>query len=285
VEGSTRDGTPERASRFDFRVPDVVNVALIAVVLLYILVRASSEKSFRLQTGSVSAQARDLLWFALACGLLSFATIECVKRLTHVRARYHEKETRLWLQIRLDRIRREPTDASEATDPTESADRTSPFQQLVSAMGIEPDDRRQVFNLPSEQLAAQISAAADLALTSEKDDRYTYFLASVTKDERDLPSEGASQTPTETDEAQDLRRAQQVRIGLDQLQVALRDRWRRYLWGAGLWISGAYGIGLAFAGNRETVEGPRHVLAALVLGGVVAAVARDLTAIVERLRG
>lgn len=276
MEGPTLDGTPERESRFDFRAPDVINIALIAAVLLYVLVRALTEKSFRLQTGSVSAQARDLLWFALACGLLSFATIECVKRLTYVRARYHENETRLWLQTRLDRIRREPT---------ESADRTSPFQQLVSAMGIEPDARRLLFNLPSEQLAAQISAAADLALTSERDDRYTYLLASVTKDERDLPSEGAPPTSTETDEARDLRRAQQVRIGLDQLQVAMRDRWRRYLWGAGLWISGAYGIGLAFAGNRETVEGPRHVLAALVLGGVVAAVARDLTAIVERLRG
>jgi hypothetical protein len=294
VEGSSSDGAPERASRFDFRLPDVVNVVLIAIVLLYVLVRAWREKSFRLQTGSISAQASDLLWFALACGLLSFATIESVKRLTPLRAMYHERITRQWLQTRFERIRREPTDGSELKDrtesqTTESTDRTSPFQQLVAAMGIEPDDRRRVFNLPSEQLAAQISAAADLALTSE-DDRYTNFLASVTKDERDLPSEDREPSsenapPPERDEEDELRRAQQARIGLDQLQVALRDRWRRYLWGAGLWISGAYGIGLAFAGHRETIEGPRHVLAALVLGGVVAAVARDLTAIVERLRG
>jgi hypothetical protein len=242
--------------------------------VLYVLVRASFENSFRLHTGSVSAQARDLLWFALACGLLSFATIECIKRLTYLRAAYHERETRRWLQSRFDQI------------ASNSDDGESPFKQLLAAMGIERGDEKRIFNLPSEQLSAQVSAAADLALTAPRSDYagYRYFLASVTGDKRDLDLESASKTDREQ-EADDLRRGQQVRIGLDQLQVALRDRWRRYLWGAGLWISGAYGVGLAFAGNREAVEGPRHVLAALVLGGVVAAVARDLTAIVERLRG
>jgi hypothetical protein len=262
---------PSRASGFDFRWVDRVNAAFIAGVLLYVLIRALNKHSFRLETGSISAQVRDLLWFALACGLLSFATIECVKRLTYVRATFHKQETQRWLNSRLERI------AGDAKV------QSSPFDELVAAMAIEPDDQRRVFNLPSEQLAAQISAAADLALTTpDTDSSYQYFLASVTRDERDLP--GKPQGPREPD-AEDLRRAQQVRIGLDQLQVGLRDRWRRYLWGAGLWISGAYGIGLAFAGHKEAAVGPRHVLAALVLGGVVAAVARDVTAIIERLRG
>ena len=274
--------TESKANRLPFRLPNIVNAVLIAYVLVYVVFRASTMHGFHLHAGSVSSEARDLLWFAFACGLLSFATIECVKRLTFVRAWYHARETEDWLRSRFERLRAETSERSDFSDETRSTYSWTPFSQLEAAMG-EPDDRRRVFNLPSEQLAAQISAATDLALTAEKADRerYAYFLAAVTRDGRDLP--GSMQT--ETEEERDFRRAQQVRIGLDQLQVALRDPWRRYLWGAGLWLSGAYGIGLAFAGGREAVEGPRHVLAALVLGGVVAAIARDLTAIVERLRG
>jgi hypothetical protein len=271
---SVADSSSDRKrpqQRFDW--VDRVNVFLIACVLLYVVARASVEDSFRLHTGSVSAQARDLLWFALACGLLSFATIECIKRLTYVRAAYHVRETRHWLESRFRRLTSNSEDGDE-----------SPFKQLVTAMGIEEGDEPRVFNLPSEQLSAQISAAADLALTTPYSE-YSRFLASVTGDERDLMPLMPQSNDDREQEVEDLRRGQQVRIGLDQLQVVLRDRWRRYLWGAGLWISGAYGVGLALAGNREAVEGPRHVLAALVLGGVVAAVARDLTAIVERLRG
>src|SRR5437870_1099122 len=99
-------------NRLPRRLPDIVNAVLIACVLLYVVIRAYFKSSFHLHTGSVSAESRDLLWFALACGLLSFATIECVKRLTFVRARYHACETKDWLQSRLARIEAEARDAS-----------------------------------------------------------------------------------------------------------------------------------------------------------------------------
>jgi hypothetical protein len=272
---------------------DLVSLVLIGIVMLYAVVRASYDEGFHLSRGSVSNQVRDVLWFSTLCGLASFTTIEAVKRLTSVRARYHSWQTRIWLEARMKRI-------SPSAEPVES-----PFVQLLRAMGLAEGRRSslsprlrspewltealdtRIFGLPTEQLMAQISAAADLALSTDES-RYQVLIPSLTADASDLQfalRPRASKASDDRGEAEQSRRVLQLRMGIDQLQVALASRWKRYLCGAALALSGLFGIGLTYAGREPAGDEPRNVLAALLIGGVIAMVARDLTAIAERLRG
>jgi hypothetical protein len=248
---------------------------VIGSVLAYVAWVAAAGHGFRFSQGSVSAQARDVLWFALLCGLCSFATVEIVKRLTPIRALYHRGSIAAWF-----------------------AARSAPaaFEQLRLALGLakdgpssndgrigeEPpgffrveDEERRVFGLPAEQLIAQISSATDLVLLRDPEENTGQALI-----------EGLAGAPIKASRDPEVvtRQAQQVRIGIDQLQITLATRWRRHLWGAAVALSGLYGIGLVYASHAHRGDQARHVLAALLIGGLIAGVARDLLAIVERLR-
>ena len=60
-------------------------------------------------------------------------------------------------------------------------------------------------------------------------------------------------------------KSQRLRAALDQLQISIGERWRRYVQGTALWLSGAYGFSLAYLLN---VSGRSvYVIDALVIGG------------------
>jgi hypothetical protein len=265
----------------------VFNLVGIALVLLYALIGAEGPIAF--QGGEISQRVRDVLWFALICGVAAFATIEILKRIFALRGVYQLRQTRIWLGQRLPYAREDtPSDA--------------PFGQLLAAMGLgewrmqsaragtwvaflewlDLTEERRVFNLPTEQLAAQVSAAADVALTAE----FTYpaFLGGLIRMdpahvEKILVSPQSPNRPGSADARVEL--TQRVRAGVDQLQISLGERWRRLLQGAALWIAGVYGAVLARnQGDRESL----YVLSALVLGGLFAWIVRDLAAVLERSR-
>jgi hypothetical protein len=256
-----------------------VNVVGIAVILGYVIIEARGGIS--LEGRAISDHVRDTLWFSLLCGLASFASIEILKRVFGLRGLFQYRQTENWL--------------------AERGVGGGGFSQLLDSMGLERDQReeatgeaRRVFNLPTEQLAAQIGAAADVALASltlERDEGAPpgpLFLAGLTG----VPPEtvvayahdrgGASDAPLGDSPRTEL--AARVRLGVDQLQISLSERWRRYVQGAALWISGAYGIVLVQDSPVETGAEARYVLAALVMGGLFAWVARDIAAVIERLR-
>jgi hypothetical protein len=229
---------------------NVVNAFLIGAIAVYAFARASV---------SSAVIVRDLLWFTVACGLASFATIEAVKRLTGIRALYHERETKRWIERRAVRRNGEEPD---------------PFWMLLSVMGVSddrsPGDRKRVFDLPAEQLAAQLSGAAEIAVATP--DAYGPLVAAF----------AAGYGPTSRGGAYEL--AQRVRAGVDQLQISLSERWRRYVQGAALWLAGLYGILLTRVVDVARDAEATYILAALVVGGPLAWLIRDATAAVERLR-
>jgi hypothetical protein len=244
----------------------------IGSVLAYIAAAAATGHGFRFSRGSVSAQVGDVLSFAFLCGLCSFATVEIVKRLTPIRALYHRSSIAAWFTTRsnaaaFEQLRWALGLAEEDSRPDDGTKAGRPGFFGVS------DEERRVFGLPAEQLIAQISSAADLVLLSDAEDKAELI-------------EGLAGARIEASQApEDLtRQAQQVRIGIDQLQITLATRWRRHLWGAAVALSGLYGIGLVYASHARRGDQARHVLAALLIGGLIAGVARDLLAIVERLR-
>jgi hypothetical protein len=273
----TSDGSVEndrdRPQWVDSAFDSLVWVA-IGLVLTYIATVAAEGHGFRFSRGSVSAQVGDVLSFAFLCGLCSFATVEIVKRLTPIRALYHRWSIAAWFITRsnpaaFEQLRRALGLAEEDSRPDDGTKAGGPGFFGVS------DEERRVFGLPAEQLIAQISSAADLVLLSDAKDKAEQALI-----------DGLAGAPIEAslEPEERTRQAQQVRIGIDQLQITLATRWRRHLWGAAVALSGLYGIGLVYASHARRGDQARHVLAALLIGGLIAGVARDLLAIVERLR-
>jgi hypothetical protein len=255
-----------------------VNVAGIVVVLAYV----AGNGRLRLGPGSVAGRIGDVLMFALLCGVLAFATIEILKRVLALRGYYQRFKTREWLG-----------------DRTKHGD--GALRELMSCMGLGTLDRRgqslfelteaqRVFNLPTEQLAAQISAAADVAVATHR----LGLLSGLTRLPPDAILERINaSTRGDRHPGYDpgFELSQQIRAGIDQLQISLSERWRRLLQGAALWISGLYGIALAGslpeASGQATVQPTSrslYVFSALVIGGLVAWTIRDLTAAIARSR-
>lgn len=256
-----------------------LNLVLIAAVVVYALVRALLEDGLDLATGSTAPQVGDLLGFAALCGLAAFATIEVVKRLASVRGRFQYESTRLWLAQRGDTKGKEQGEAERNEETGEAGDEDSAFDQLLRAIGVsrERGDVSRLFDLPTEQLAAQIGAAADAAISSR--DSYRDLVRALAGPSLDAPPHNDNQS-----DDRGLRLAQRVRVGVDQLQISLGEAWRRFVQGAALWVAGAYGISFAYAGDIGAASHGRFVLVALILGGVFAWIARDLSRVVENAR-
>lgn len=248
---------------------------LFLAVLMYGILSAVREGSFRLASGPVSSQVRDILWFSLMCGAASAATIEVLKRIFRLRGAYQRRQTIQWLQSRAP--------SKEAFSEVSL--------ELHSAMGTV-----RTFNLPIEQLAAQIGAAADIALSSPS--RFPSLLACLA--DSSIPSSllnpdrNGLDLPLHTEEDDPQRRnfvsetriefAQRVQSGVDQLQISVGERWRRYVQGTAVWLSGAFGIALSSTATSQSAVQPRHILAALIIGGPLAWILRDVAAVIERWR-
>ncbi len=147
--------------------------------------------------------------------------------------------------------------------------------------------RRALYDLPIGQLVAQIGIAAELALADP-----THYAALLTAIVRETPASrvqvpatvtaaGAGAHPTENRDAP-VRQSQLLRAALDQLQISVADRWRRYVQGTALWLSGAYGLALGYLLNMPGRS--VYVIAGLFIGGFFAWLARDLAGGIERWR-
>jgi hypothetical protein len=259
------------------------NGVLVACVILYAALVAPG--GIALGPGSVSEQIGQLVAFSLLCGGVSFATLEIFKRLVGIRGLFQRRQTRIWL------------------DERTGGNGQAALDELLTAIGLRgvattrqalPSGELRVFNLPTEQLAAQVSGAADVALTTPEPSRYQWLISGLTGNPfKPASAEGRGRQSDQSQSSRDSQSlpgenyqlAQRVQAGVDQLQISLGERWRRYIQGAALWISGAYGIGLVQgAVSHPYAAEARYVLAALIIGGPFAWIARDLAAVIERFR-
>jgi hypothetical protein len=243
----------------------LLGIGVPVVVIGYVVVYAFVLGGFGIGEDDVAQQIRELLWFVAACGLAAYATIEILKRVFLLRGLYQQRQVEQWLNAR--------------------ADVKGAFDQLEEALGLRPktapDERLRVFNLPTEQLAAQVSAAAEVAIADPKP--YSALLAGLTGEPAAAVVQERSDTTDETGE-RGYRFAQRVRAGVDQLQISLGERWRRYVQSAAVALAGLYGVALTEASEIPPDHDGRFVLAAVVLGGVLAWVVRDVAAVLERWR-
>lgn len=257
-----------------------VNTGAIAAVILYAILTGEHAA---LSTGT-GHEIRDLLWFAVVCGLASFATIEILKRVFRLRSLYQRRYIRAWMAEGWARA------AGEAEEWREPHGQGRAYGEMLDAMGARKEQLSAVFDLPAEQLASLISSAADGAVAERM---YLMFVSALTGVHPKALTEeyGARAAAEATDQADApqqmsrLRLAHRVSTGIDQLQIALSQSWRRYVQSAALWIAGGYGIALAHPSTGVAADAEaRYVLVALIVGGIFAWVARDLAALVEHAR-
>lgn len=232
-----------------------LNSLLIVGVVVYAVIDAMGGITLE---GEADAAIRDLLWFALLCGLASSATIEILKRVFSLRGLYQRRQTKVWLANR-------------------TYQGLEPFDELIDAMGLRrSSEATRVFNLPTEQLIAQVSAATDVLLARQGPEHPPSRLVEALA--------GRHGPSPEEDRNHERFLAQRIEVGVDQLQISLSERWRGYVQSAALWVAGVYGIALEQTADISEDAGSLFVLAALLVGGMIAWTVRDLSAVIERAR-
>jgi hypothetical protein len=280
----------------------IVAGAAIAGVVVYAAVRAS-DRGVRVR-GPVSDQVGDLLWFALLCGLMAYATLEVVKRLTPARGAFNLKLFRDWLAGRISWTPDGETALSEllgAMGLPGHADREAPVPDANTAQQrrdplpgpkLGSRELRRVFDLPPEQLLAQIATAVDVIASDPAPDRPSALLRALLGRKPQLeripePRPRADELPVPAPDRPMYRLSatdsQLLRAALDNLQVTLTQRWRRTVQAAAFAAAGVYGIVLTLAGGISGDGHARYLFAALVVGGPIAWTIRDVTAWFQRL--
>ena len=199
---------------------------------------------------------------------------------------------------------------------------TAAWEQLETALlgAYARRDLRVVFDLPTEQLSALLSAAADHALTNPRENaeallafsgpaglsdidlvappreiRDSRIDRSVSEDHGSaIAPTNPGDAPSKADEARrDAalianealgRLARSVRSGLDVLQASLGQQWSRAVRTWAVSLSGLLGVTLVLFINISLLQRVLFAFTALLLGGFFAWLARDLTAVVERVR-
>lgn len=178
----------------------------------------------------------------------------------------------------------------------------------VEAVGAEADlirlgtsgDRAALYDLPIEQVAGQMNAAAQLVLDFPWDHEHLFRCLAAQANPDDIRTLLQSRPPARgprrewsAEERSALidarnRVTHQVQRSLDGLQISAGFRWKLYLQVASIVVSGL----LVWAGLMLFVTEPidvfvRHLplyVATAIVGGFVAPVARDLVAALEGLR-
>jgi hypothetical protein len=253
------------------------NCGALILVGLWVGVQVVRSSGPELQISGTAKgdQVQDLLWFAFLCGLAAFATLELVKRLTRVRGLLQREAALNWFARR--RAIRD-------------------FDRLLQLLSLHSrgQDARQLFDLPAEQTAAQISAAAETALLAHGEGLLpmSWLSASALLERiRDEQAKRLAHKPPVSDEENgrrgeedDLLLAQSIRMSIDQLQIAMGDQWRRYCQGTAFVLAAVYGVGFAIVGDFDPHDEAQFIVVATIIGAAAAWVIRDLTAIVEKAR-
>jgi len=202
-----------------------------------------------------------LLVSSLSLGFAVMAIIQLFK--PELRAAFHSEHLARWLHFR---------------------NRGGLWPSELSLLGIAPENFGAVLELPIEQLAAQIQAAFDAEVAS-RSPRSQEFLERILG--KLQPWELYAQMQEPDDPKSRAVLGYLVQRKLDELQIRVHHGWRRLLRSLSLSLSLAL---TAFVASilglwRQNLIGTAFaVLLFAALGGFFASAARDIVAVVERLR-
>lgn len=252
----------------------------------------------------LSHRSWSLIGFAIVIGAASTATVQMLKQFLPVRAALQRQWVMQWIGDRCavealwaDWLERQniPKEGSSAKAISD-AQSTAAAEELEAALlgGFAKQDLQHVFDLAIEHLCAQVSSAADFALSQPE--RYAELLLALAGPAK-LESIDVLAPPVSVTDGHILRQrgkpdsdrpfavlAEGTRAGIDLLQISVGQKWRRTVRASAVLLSGLFGAFGALLVHQSLSSRLLYTLAALVFGGFFAWVIRDLTAIAERLR-
>jgi len=274
----------------------LILISTLGVVFAGIMLRARSpELTSANRVKLVGEWAPALLASSAAIGIMTMILIEGIKR--PVRRRFHRRKLVEWLNIDIAEIPQEVSSAS--TD----------LLRLIA-----PRYANDIFGLPSEQLCAQISGAADVLISYPNENKrllealagpegsgdVATLLELLDPDESgSLPnqnqltnsaSSGGNANVSDDDSALvDARNkvGHRLQSNLDVFQVHVAAAWSELLRSAAIVIAGTLtAVGTFVFGGwvDQPVATLVFVLVVGLIGGFFSSVARDVTALIERLR-
>jgi hypothetical protein len=272
-------------------------------------------------SGTLAQRSWDVLGFSAAIGLTSAAILQVAKQVFGLRSFWQRRWVVAWIEGRcgvdqlwrswleahqslLTRVHDEPTPLASADAARAMAreQAEAAYRQLQTAVlgAYAERDLRRVFDLPTEQLCALLSTAADYALTSPHENAELLLAFSgptgLGNIDRVAPPRGLynnfwidrspadDETSDPHDDAALGMLAHSVRSGLDVLQASIGQQWSRAVRTWAVAISGVLGAVIVLFIRLSPPERILFALAALLLGGFFAWLFRDLTAVVERAR-
>jgi hypothetical protein len=326
-------------------------LGLLVVLPAAFHVSAGARESF----GALAQRSWAVIGFSAAVGLASAAILQVGKQIFGIRSYWQRRQVASWVKDRCgveelwrswliahadlpfsDEVKpwstpqeRAKWHASDEYVRTFAANQAAAaWEQLETALlgAYARRDLRVVFDLPTEQLSALLSAAADHALTNPRENAEALLafsgpaglsdidLVAPPRGIRDLridrsisEDHGSADAPKTQgdlkiqsgdrskggDSRGDAalianealgRLARSVRSGLDVLQASLGQEWSRAVRTWAVSLSGLLGVVLVLFINISLLQRVLFAFTALLLGGFFAWLARDLTAVVERVR-
>jgi hypothetical protein len=213
------------------------------------------------------------LFIAAVSGILSCTVLENLKRLLRLRGLYQMLSFRTWLNHRLGdrdvglRAYGEFIVLTGATvSPRFPTGTRMPVTKQPHALA-----NLRLFDLPIEQLAAQLFDVTETVLSNPK--KYRFLC---------LAMAGMDYPFGHLNEAKVAEFESRARRSVDHMQITIGDGWRRYLVGAATGLSGAAGI--LFVEMYEVQDPRLTVILATFVGGFLAWLTRDLSAGVSKFR-
>jgi hypothetical protein len=244
-------------------------------------------------------------------GIAAMVLIETAKQVLPLRGAYQRRQIALWLEERggdpdmmamgqlvvaMDLVSRPEMDSLRNRESQGDEPQSPELRIRVGSRSIAigrwfgPARRRSLFfgrgvggpfNLPAEQLTAQVAAAAERALQQPRGyDALIDALHPGARQRKRLDGEGMADLHRE--ERAEL--AYGVASAVDQLQIRLTGRWRQYVRVTAVWLAGLCALVFALVVRTPGLHSATFVLAALAFGGFFAWLARDVCAAIERLR-
>jgi hypothetical protein len=242
---------------------------------------------------SVGNTASSLAAIGTLTGALSMAFIQTMKDLTPVRRWFQRWWLNGWIDTRASNFNNDVKGAKgkPALPPTDAGEASAQLIELATG-----GEEMAFFDLPADQLVAQMNAASQIALDYPSEAHY-YTLLAVLSQGADLADiEALYQVPSARAALEDKslpanyadvrsRVAHRLQRNLDGLQIAMSDRWQWLLQlGSQLICIAAIEIALLETSTNNLVANLIIGVPVALIAGYLAPVFRDLVAALQKLR-
>ncbi len=206
-----------------------------------------------------------------AIGTIAMLLIQIIKELTPMRRNYQMQKVKTWLEDK----------AKASTVDIKKADAGKSYAQLIDlATG---KDEKALFELPTEQMVAQMNAAAQAAMDYPKDhkDLLVALSSGAAREDVTRVTDGAPADAAAHDAR--VRVSNRIQRNLDALQITVSADWKWQMQVASIILTVGI-VELAIWASNASSQA--HLLGVLIgiAGAYFAPITRDIVAAVQSLR-